>query len=73
MSEEVNVPTATEVELPKVAVPTVKVNTPRPATFVAPVEEKKTSALAVLLDAVSAAVAIAFAVLVYMDNGFKWF
>ena len=73
MSEEVNTPTASNVQTSQASAPTVKISaSSRPADFVAPVEEKE-SAVMVFLDAISAVVAISFAALVYIDNAFKLF
>lgn len=73
MSEEVNAPTTSNVETPQVSAPTVKVSASRPVDFPAPVAEKGESAVMVLLDVVSAVVAVSFTVLFYMDNAFKLF
>ena len=73
MSEEVNTPTASNVQTSQASAPTVKISaSSRPVDFGAPVEEKE-SAVMVLLDAASAVVALSFAALVYIDNAFKLF
>lgn len=74
MSEEANIPTASNVQTPQASAPTVKISaSSRPVDFGAPVAESKESAVMVILDAVSAVVAISFAALVYIDNAFKLF
>lgn len=74
MSEEVNIPTASNVQTSPASAPTVKISaSSRPVDFGVSVEENKESAVMVLLDAVSAVVAVSFAALVYIDNAFKLF
>lgn len=74
MSEEVNIPTASNVQNSLASAPTVKISaSSRPVDFGVSVEENRESAVMVLLDAVSAVVAVSFAALVYIDNAFKLF